>query len=395
MLQKQRFLIALTVLVIAGVACSIGQPVMVKATPSSAQNPSSTSAPSPNLSPASSPSPASIPSKPIGLRQGLSSLDSYRLTIKLINNGPTAQDKSQNTFTIESGTDGKSSHTKYETIASSADSPEAETSVIDQYMIGNKNCTFSEGDSEANTSDLDPMMKDVLNSWYSMFDLVPMVNEPVFIGAEEVNGVMTNHFKFKVNGLGIDSGAEVVSSEGEYWLAQDGQYIVKYSVVIETRNGPAGDANTKIMHSEFFIQLQDINQPINIAFSQICNTATTTIPASSNQGTQEPSVNPNSTPASKAGGFAGLWDSNYGDLTCAIDGEKVNCTYTHNAGKIEGFLDPGGKSMEGSWFEAPTYQPADHAGRLVLTLSDDGNSFTGQWWYGPAGDGGFWKGTRK
>jgi hypothetical protein len=33
-------------------------------------------------------------------------------------------------------------------------------------------------------------------------------------------------------------------------------------------------------------------------------------------------------------------------------------------------------------------QPAGVAGRMVLTLSADGNSFTGQWWYGPAGDGG-------
>jgi hypothetical protein len=149
------------------------------------------------------------------------------------------------------------------------------------------------------------------------------------------------------------------------------------------------------MHSEFFIEVQDINQPINITLPQTCKEASAPSPASSNQSTQEPTVIPNSTQASSVGGFAGFWDTNYGDMTCAIDGEKVICTYTHNAGKIEGFLDPGGKSMEGSWFEAPSYQPADHAGRMVLTLSDDGNRFTGQWWYGPAGEGGFWKGTRK
>jgi hypothetical protein len=313
----------------------------------------------------------------------------------MVYNGPTAQDKNQNTFTIESGTDGKSSHINYETTASSSDSPDTQTSVSNQYLIGNQNCSISEGDSEANKSDIEPMMKEILNSWYSMFDLVPIVNEPVFIGAEEVNGVKTNHFKFKVNGLGIDSGAEVVSSDGEYWLAQDGQYIVKYSLVIETRNGPAGDVNTKTMHSEFFIELKDINQPINITFPQTCKEATATSPAPAIQNTQEPTVIPSATLASSVGGFAGLWSTNYGDMTCAVDGEKVNCTYTHNTGRIEAFLDPGGKSLEGSWFEAPSYKPADHAGRLILSLSNDGNSFTGQWWYGPAGNGGSWKGTRK
>jgi hypothetical protein len=113
------------------------------------------------------------------------------------------------------------------------------------------------------------MVKEVLDTWYTLVDLVSTVNDPVFIG-EEVNGVMTNHFKFKVNGLGIDSGAEVVSSDGEYWLAQDGQYIVKYSVVLETCSGPAGNVNTKTMHSEFYIEVYDVNQNIVIRLPVNC-----------------------------------------------------------------------------------------------------------------------------
>jgi hypothetical protein len=259
MLRKQRFLIALIVLALAGLACASVR-VEGFATPSSEQNPAG--APAPNSS--------SVPSNPIGLRQGLSSLNSYRLTIRIINNGPTAQDKNQTTFTIESGTDGKSSHLNYASITSSADSPEAQSNITDQYTIGNQQCSFSSGDSEAVKSNMDPMAKEVLDTTYKMIDLVPTVNEPVFIGEEDVNGIRTNHFKFKVSGLGVDSGVEVVSSDGEYWLAQDGQYIVKYSVVLETRSGPASDVNTKTMHSEFYIEVKDINQPINIAFSQAC-----------------------------------------------------------------------------------------------------------------------------
>jgi hypothetical protein len=249
----------LIVLALAGLACASVR-VEGFATPSSEQNPAGV--PESNSS--------SIPSNPIGLRAGLSSLNSYRLTIRIINNGPTAQDKNQTTITIESGTDGKSSHTKFESITSSADSPEAQSSITDQYTIGNQQCSFSSGDSESSKSDMDPMAREVLDTWYTLIDLVPAVNEPVLIGEEDINGIRTNHFKFKVGGLGVNSGAEVVSSDGEYWLAQDGQYIVKYSVAIETRNGPAGDVNTKTMHSEFHIEVTDINQNIVITLPANC-----------------------------------------------------------------------------------------------------------------------------
>ena len=394
MLRKYRFLIALTILVMASLTCALPNSTGPKTSPSSDQAP--TGAPKSNSS--------SIPSNPIGLRRGLSSLNGYRLTIRSINNGPTSQNKNQVTIKEESGSDKKSSHVQYETISSSPDNPQAKSSTSDRYTIGNHQCNFSSNNSKVAISDMDPMAKELMNTWYTLIEFVPMVNEPVFIGEEDVNGVRTNHFKFKANGLGVDSGAEVISSDGEYWLAQDGQYIVKYSVVIETRIGPAGDANTKgTMHSEFYIEVKDINQPITIAFPQTCNEAASASPTPSNQNAQAPTeipaVNPTTVPnpaqASFVDGFAGFWDTKYGDMTCAVDGEKVNCSYTHNAGRIEAFLNPDGRSLEGSWFEAPTYKPADHAGRMVMTLSADGNSFTGQWWYGPAGEGGTWTGTRK
>ncbi len=256
MLHKKRFLIALTILVMAVLACSLPQLADSKSTPSQTQ--------------AGIPATPSVPSKPIGLRQGLASLNSYRLTINLINNGPTSQDKSQVTIKEEAGTDGKSSHLNFKSVTSSAKSPKAESSTTDQYMFGNSQCLFSDGDSDAEKSNMDPMSKEILNTWYTLIDLVPMVNDPVFIGKEDVNGVKTNHFKFKVKGLGVSSGAEVVSSDGEYWLAQDGQYVVKYSVVIETRDGPAGNAKTKTIHSEFRIEVTDINQNIIITLPSNC-----------------------------------------------------------------------------------------------------------------------------
>ena len=269
---KQRFLIALTILVLASLTCSLPNSAGPNSTPSSGQAP--TGAPKSNLS--------SIPSNPIGLHRGLSGLKGYHLTIRSINNGPISENKNQVTINEESGSDKKSSHIQYETISSSPDKPQAKTGTNDRYTIGDRQCNFSSDNSKATISDMDPMANEFLNTWYTLIELVPNVDEPVFIGKEEVNGVKTNHFKFKVNGLGVDSGAEVVSSDGEYWLAQDGQYVVKYSVVIETRSGPAGDANTKIMHSEFYIEVKDINQPITITFPQACKEAASASPTPSN-----------------------------------------------------------------------------------------------------------------
>ncbi len=62
----------------------------------------------------------------------------------------------------------------------------------------------------------------------------------------------------------------MVASGGEYWLAQDGQYVVKNSIVLETRSGPAGDPNTETMHAEFYIEVQDINQEIVITMPAAC-----------------------------------------------------------------------------------------------------------------------------
>jgi hypothetical protein len=212
----------------------------------------------------------SVPSNPIGLRQGLASLNSYRLVIHTSNNGPTQLDKNETTFLMESASDGVSWHISNSTISSSVDDPEVSTSQSDQYKIGATRCEISGDDSEADKTDVDPQTQEIMDTLYGLMDMVPMVNDPVLIGSEPLNGVPTNHFQFKVNGLGVDSGAEVVASDGEYWLAIDGQYIVKYVVHLETRNGPAGDANAHTMDSKTSIEVRDINQPIVITSPVNC-----------------------------------------------------------------------------------------------------------------------------
>jgi len=101
-------------------------------------------------------------------------------------------------------------------------------------------------------------------------DIVIVVENPKFVGAETINGIQANHFKFNVTGLGKKSGAEVTQSAGEYWIAVDGQYLMKYDVVLETRSAPAGNAQAQVMHSETHLDLSKINQPIQISMPAEC-----------------------------------------------------------------------------------------------------------------------------
>jgi hypothetical protein len=285
MLRIKRLLVGLSILVLVSLACNLpnsggnnpteapvgeSQQVQPQAEQGQPQQPAGEAPQAQVIVVTATPAPTEIPWAPIGLWEGLSSLNSYRLTIRTVNDGPTAIDKSTTTYFIEMGSDGDSSHTHTDSFERFEDDPQGDYDVSDQYQIGNFTCEYSEGDYEADKTEEDPMAQEITDQWFKLIDVLPKVNDPIFVGSEMLNGVMTNHFTFTLEGLGSESGAEVVRKDGEYWLAQDGQYVVKYSVFMETRNGPVGDPNTQVLHTEFFIEVTDINQEIVITLPAIC-----------------------------------------------------------------------------------------------------------------------------
>jgi hypothetical protein len=206
---------------------------------------------------------------PLPLRQGLASLNSYRLKIHVVTNGPTKADKNENNFLVESNTKTSSSHTHIESISSSADEPTPSSNTSDQYTVGKQSCQVSGGKSTP-TGELtedDPMAKDIANTLSSLLDYNLYVENPAFIAQENLNGVAVNHFSFKVTQLGKDSGMVVNQNSGEYWVAKDGQYLVKYSVILELSSDKAG---TKLVHSEIALELSSINQPVDIKMPANC-----------------------------------------------------------------------------------------------------------------------------
>ena len=220
------------------------------------------------------PPPSSLPTKapnaiPLPIRQGLTSLNTYRLKIHQVTNGPTKDDKNDTTTLIEVNTKTNSTHTRIESTTSSAEDPKPEKNVSDNYQVGNTSCEIS-GTSSTPTGKIsqdDPFTKDLTNTMANLVDFSLYVENPVFVAEENLNGVAANHFTFKVTRLGKDSGAIVNQNSGEYWVAKDGQYLVKYVVILELSSDKAG---TKVMHSETNLELSAINQPIDIAIPANC-----------------------------------------------------------------------------------------------------------------------------
>jgi hypothetical protein len=217
---------------------------------------------------ASSPDPV----LPIGMREGLASLNSYHSIMKIINNGPTPQDRQESEVTIRFSSDEDSRHMHTESLSSSSEDPEIFESMEDQYQIGLNTCSIStsDGSTDVTTEEMTPLIRDMVDSTTNLFDINITIPNPTYVGAETLNGIETNRYTFRVTGLGDYSGDEVTQADGEYWVARDGQYLVKYELILEVRNAPEGDTDAEVMHSEYSFELTEINQPISVSMPAEC-----------------------------------------------------------------------------------------------------------------------------
>jgi len=211
------------------------------------------------------------PSTPVGLNKGLASLNSYTYSLQIITNGPTPQDRNDMKVITSYTSNGDNTKTQNISVSSSADEPEESRSSTTNYRVGDVTCTVDDtGESSAEVDENTPAAKEFLNILMNLSDTVINVENPVKAGTETVNGVNCNHYTFNVIGLGKTSGAEVTQSQGEYWSAVDGNYLVKYDVVLETRNAPESSAAAEVLHSEIHFLLSDINAAITIDLPAEC-----------------------------------------------------------------------------------------------------------------------------
>ncbi len=91
--------------------------------------------------------------------------------------------------------------------------------------------------------------------------------------------------------------------------------------------------------------------------------------------------------------WTGTWDTDFGQMVLQQSGNTVTGTYTSDQGQIQGTAS--GNKLTGTWSEVPSRTPPDDAGDIEFTISDDCNSFSGNWRYDSSGGwSGSWSGTR-
>jgi hypothetical protein len=261
--MKNRIVSSLFMLALITLACSIptaGRPAEQAPT----ETPQASATPSPVPTP---------PAEPVSISEGLASLNSYRTILSIKSTGPDADTSSNLVIESQRSNDQEAQYTHITSASIEEGQPSEGDGDSEVYRIGNDECTVS--DEEASYTSRAANEAEMMDLALGMFTFSPAIDNPVFVAQETVNGVSTNHFSFKVEGLGVKSGANVTMNQGDYWLAVDGQYIVKYSLIAET----VMDPQTNIVHMETVFEVNDINLPVTIAFPESCVEASQATPS--------------------------------------------------------------------------------------------------------------------
>jgi hypothetical protein len=210
---------------------------------------------------------------PVSLNDGLASLNSYEMTVIFSSVGPDPTQSSTSSIQRQRSNDTNASSTSINMVVISPGGGDPAITDTSIFQIGNDQCSGNNTDSWSWTSST-PAEAEMQGLIAGMIGLTPLIDNPVFVAAETVNGIPTNHFTFQVSGLGASSGAVVNINQGDYWLAVDGQYIVKYTLIVEISMA----ADIEVLHEEISIEMNQINQPVSIAFPQGCLDASQVTP---------------------------------------------------------------------------------------------------------------------
>lgn len=264
--MKIRLVIFLSILVLTMMACNLAG-----GTGNTPQVSGSTSQPNGNQPTSNKPA-GTPPANPVSINDGLGSLNSYQMTVIIKSIGPDPAQSSTTTIETQRSKDLDASYTHLTMSVVSAAGSTPNNTDSNIYRIGNDQCSGS--DQDWTWTSMAPNEAEMLDIITNMLGITPLIDTPTFVAQETMNGIPSNHFTFKVSGLGVSSGAQVNANQGDYWLAVDGKYIVKYNLVLETSINP----QTNMLHEEISIELTQVNQPISIAFPQSCLDASLVTP---------------------------------------------------------------------------------------------------------------------
>ena len=112
------------------------------------------------------------------------------------------------------------------------------------------------------------------SSQFNPSDLIGGLRGAQLIGNETVNGVPTSHYKSDVNGM---AALGYVNSQGEFWVAQPGNFVVKYLFQATGKDKFLGNANNEGT-IKWVYEVKQINQPIDIQPPKDCSGAAADLP---------------------------------------------------------------------------------------------------------------------
>ena len=218
-----------------------------------------------------SPEPTDAPTLPVSINEGLASLDSYRMTFTNDSFDSTTQERTVTTFVVAHDGAADADYTRTETRVTTEGDDVGSEDVQEQFVIGNQACSVAGGEAELTTvSDTAQVMSGLMSE---VVVFHPLIENPVYVGEDVVNGVPVRTYTFEVRSLGAASEAEASRADGSYAVAVDGDYIVHYRLDMELRTGPEGDPEAESSIFFFELSLEAINQPVEIAFPANCQAA--------------------------------------------------------------------------------------------------------------------------
>jgi len=205
---------------------------------------------------------------PVGFQEGLGSFDSYQVMIHF-NYSDSTGDKKEISNYLEHSALENSSHSVITIITYNPENDEEQsTSTSEIFSIGNVTCQGSDEDWEYD--EVTTQEKELMDVLKNLVDFVPLMENPVFIDEENVNGIDCNHFSFQVAGIGDTSGSIANYNQGDYWLAKDGNYIVKYHLDLEVQSAADGSEDVQISNVVADIDLQSVNVPLSFSLPSAC-----------------------------------------------------------------------------------------------------------------------------
>jgi hypothetical protein len=206
--------------------------------------------------------------RPLPVREGLGTFDSYEWHMELTTVGPTAAERMSVITRWNHNADPLAHYSSIESTQEGPDFEEPETSTTEIFRVENDTCQF-DGESWSYTGATD-QQAEVLELTQRLIDFTIVPESPAEIGHETIAGIDATHWQYSVAGFGSDSGALVTENRVDYWVSNDTGVLLKYEMVVESRSGPSTDPEAEVYRVETSMELLTANTPVAIDLPQGC-----------------------------------------------------------------------------------------------------------------------------